>query len=40
VSRYGWTWVWQRPIVIILIFMTLATLFYATRSQSRQQEGS
>ena len=36
VSRYGWSWLWQRPICIILILMTVATLYYATRSQKRR----
>ncbi len=36
VSRYGWSWLWQRPIVILLILLTLATLYYATRSQMRK----
>ena len=25
VSRYGWAWLWERPICIVLILMTLAT---------------
>ena len=36
VSRYGWSWLWQRPICIVLILMTLATLYYATRSKKRR----
>ena len=38
VSRYGWAWLWERPICIILILMTLATLYYATRAQMRRQQ--
>ena len=38
VSRYGWVWLWERPICIILILMTLATLYYATRAQMRRQQ--
>ena len=37
VSRYGWAWLWERPIAIVLILMTLATLYYAMRSQMRRQ---
>ena len=37
VSRYGWSWLWERPIAIVLILITLATLYYATRAQMRRQ---
>ena len=36
VSRYGWSWLWQRPIVVVLIALTLATLFFAARSRARK----
>lgn len=36
VSRYGWSWLWQRPIVLVLIALTLATLFFAARSRARK----
>ena len=36
VSRYGWSWLWNRPIVVILILMTMATLYYAARAQMRK----
>ena len=36
VSRYGWSWLWQRPIVVVLIALTLATLFFAARSRVRK----
>lgn len=37
VSRYGWSWLWQRPIVIGLIIATLATLFFAAKARRRSQ---
>ncbi len=36
VSRYGWVWLWQRPISVVLILLILATLFYAARAQVRR----